>query len=331
MGQRTTLKAEDLFGDLFNPDDLQGCTDSFEKCWQWPEEIGAGEMFMIQLRPGLVLGIGNYQIIEDIEVYFEFKQSPMALGFCLSGNVQQTVNYEKGQKNLYHLKRGHSVMTYLPECYGTNMASVGNHASVNIFINPSLFKSLIGNQQDYLPADLLDITNDVSDKLYYHETVSSPVINVLICQILNCPYQGSMKWLYYESKVLELIVRSIVQFMPQKSTSVKNTFLRPDEVDRIREAENILIHNLNNPPSLLNLARLVGTNKTTLNNGFRQVFGNSVFERLRIHRLERGRELLESRTMNVTEVAFEVGYSQQSNFTKAFKGHFGTNPMDHLR
>ncbi len=30
MGQRTTLKAEEPFGDLFNPDDFQGCTANFD-------------------------------------------------------------------------------------------------------------------------------------------------------------------------------------------------------------------------------------------------------------------------------------------------------------
>ena len=91
-----------------------------------------------------------------------------------------------------------------------------------------------------------------------------------------------------------------------------------------------MIRNLENPPSLLELARQVGINKNKLNQNFRQVFGTSVFDYLRIRRLERSKELLKSKAKNVTEVAFEVGYAQQSNFTRAFKKHFGTNPTDYL-
>ncbi len=56
-----------------------------------------------------------------------------------------------------------------------------------------------------------------------------------------------------------------------------------------------------------------------------------VFDYLRIRRLEQGRELLKSGGKNVTEVAFEIGYAQQGNSTKAFKNYFGTNPTNYLR
>jgi len=35
--------------------------------------------------------------------------------------------------------------------------------------------------------------------------------------------------------------------------------------------------------------------------------------------------------MNVTEAALEVGYAQQSNFSKAFIKHFGIYPKDLFR
>jgi AraC-like DNA-binding protein len=136
--------------------------------------------------------------------------------------------------------------------------------------------------------------------------------------------------LYLESKALELITYSMAQFVSPEATLKKDSVLGPDAIERVREARNVLIRNFENPPSLLELARQVGTNKTTLNQGFRKIFGTSAFDYLRIRRLERARELLESKKMNVTEAAFDVGYSQQSNFTKAFKNHFGTNPTDHL-
>ena len=46
--------------------------------------------------------------------------------------------------------------------------------------------------------------------------------------------------------------------------------------------------------------------------------------------LRDSKKLLKSKAKNVTEVAFELGYAQQSNFTRAFKKHFGTNPTDYL-
>jgi AraC-like DNA-binding protein len=58
------------------------------------------------------------------------------------------------------------------------------------------------------------------------------------------------------------------------------------------------------------------------------VFGTSAFEYLRMQRLERARQLLVNSHKSVTEIAFEVGYSQPSGFSKAFKRYFGANPVD---
>ena len=106
--------------------------------------------------------------------------------------------------------------------------------------------------------------------------------------------------------------------------------MQTGDIKRIREARDVLICNLENPPSLFELARQVGINKNKLNQNFRQVFGTSVFDYLHIHRLEQARELLRNKEKNITEVAFEVGYAQHSNFTRAFKKHFGINPTDYL-
>ena len=104
-----------------------------------------------------------------------------------------------------------------------------------------------------------------------------------------------------------------------------NAHLNPNDIKRVRTIREILLNNLGNPPSLVELARQSGTNKNKLNTDFRRIFGASVFEFLRTSRLERAKALLESKKMNVTEAAFEVGYAHQQSFTRAFRNHFGTN------
>jgi AraC-like DNA-binding protein len=147
---------------------------------------------------------------------------------------------------------------------------------------------------------------------------------------MNCPYHSCLKRLYIESKALALISYSLAQLVPLAGNTRNNFALRADDKERILEARNILISNLGNPPSLLELARQVGTNKTTLNKGFRQLFGTSTFDYLRVYRLERAKALLETKRMNVTQAALDVGYSRQSCFTRAYKDHFGQNPKDHF-
>ncbi len=86
-----------------------------------------------------------------------------------------------------------------------------------------------------------------------------------------------------------------------------------------------------NPPRLLDLAKAVGVSHPKLNSCFREAYGATIFEYLREVRLSRARSILEEGRMNVTEAAFEVGYSSLSHFAKAFREHFGAPPGNYLR
>ena len=171
-----------------------------------------------------------------------------------------------------------------------------------------------------------------NENFYFREGKTTASIQMVIQQILNCPYQGSIRRMYFESKAIELITHQLAQLVSDENVLKKPILLRrADDVERIHEAKDILIRSIENPPTLLGLSRQVGLNDTKLKRGFRQVFGTTVFGCLRAHRMERGRQLLTEGKMNVTEVSYEVGYSERANFTRAFTKHFGVSPLFYLR
>ena len=177
-----------------------------------------------------------------------------------------------------------------------------------------------------IPAGMRDILEETSEKHYYQSNNTTPAMNVAIHQILNCPYRGLLKRMYLESKTLELITHKLAQVVPPKCGLRNPSPLRPADIERIHEAKDVLISNMQNPLSLIELARQVGLNDTKLKRGFRQVYGTSVFTYLRDYRFEYARRLLEERRINVSEVAFAVGYSRLDYFISSFKARFGTTP-----
>ena len=333
MHQETTIiNSDELFGDFSDLDEFLNSEESFEKYWGWPDEIGNGFMCLTKFRPGLMLGIGDYQLWEHLTLSFGFKISSFVLAFGASGNIWVTLGNGQAKKDAFMYKSGQSSISYLPEWQGIAEYPARTPVrTVGIYIDPLLLNTFLEGQHDPIPTGMHDIVNGANEKHYHHSLTTTPLVNMAIHQILNCPYQGPLKRLYLEGKTLELITHIMAQLVADKNGHVRPFTLQSGVIERVREARDVLIRNLENPPSLLELARQVGINKNKLNQGFRRVFGTSVFDYLRIRRLELARELLESKEKNVTEVAFEVGYAQHSNFTKAFKKHFGTNPTDHLR
>lgn len=99
-----------------------------------------------------------------------------------------------------------------------------------------------------------------------------------------------------------------------------------DDIKRIQKAKDILISDIENPPTIMDLSRRVGINSSKLKIGFKRIFGLTIFSYLTNYRMNKAYQLLQGKEMNVTEVAFLVGYSSLSKFTIAFRKKFGFNP-----
>ncbi len=327
--ERSLLQTRTLFDNNCSLDDIRDHCSCWETYRKWPSEIGIGHITMIQLRSGLLLGIGNYRLTEYIEFPFEYTESnaPLFFGYIQSGSVTYTLQSEKNHRNISN-SPGHMLVGYLPGERCVCRPPVGVSVStIGIGIDPWLLKTWVGEESLQAPVGLRSVLNG-AQRPYSELSHSPPETNAILNQIITCPYRGALKRLYLEAKVLELIIPKMAPLNDPASKRAAPFDKR--DADLIREAELLLRDNLENPPSLPELARRAGVNKNKLNQGFRKIFGTSVFEHLRILRLERARELLVNEHKSVTEVAYEVGYTHPENFTRAFKRHFCTSPKDHL-
>jgi len=65
---------------------------------------------------------------------------------------------------------------------------------------------------------------------------------------------------------------------------------------------------------------------TKLKKRFKEVYGMKLYEFYNYNRLSRARHWIELGEATVKEAAFRSGYSNLSNFSKAFKKEFGISP-----
>lgn len=152
----------------------------------------------------------------------------------------------------------------------------------------------------------------------------NPEIIATIHSILQCGYVGSFKKIYIEIKVHELLLLSL-QNIPSLNVNQK-LLLRPSDLDKLREAREYLVEHMDNPGSLKELAHSVGMNDFKFKNGFKQIFGTTVFGLLHEERMHKARNLLMETEMSILDISVVTGYKNLSNFTAAFKKKFGYPP-----
>jgi len=98
------------------------------------------------------------------------------------------------------------------------------------------------------------------------------------------------------------------------------------EREWVRQACALLGERLDDPPSVFDLARIVGTNERRLSELFREEMGTTVFGYVREQRLLLAARLLVETSVPVQDMAEQVGYSTSSNFITAFRARFGCSP-----
>lgn len=95
---------------------------------------------------------------------------------------------------------------------------------------------------------------------------------------------------------------------------------------KIVKALQVMQDNIEDPLTLEEVAKNVGSSRRQMERLFRTVFDASPWIVYRSLRLERGRMLLNETEMTVVEVSMACGFSSASHFTKSFKAEFGTTP-----
>ena len=87
---------------------------------------------------------------------------------------------------------------------------------------------------------------------------------------------------------------------------------------------------MSEPPSLQELADEIELSLKKLKEGFKQIYGDSVFSFLFDYKMEYARKLIEAGEHNVNEIGLKIGYSTASHFIAAFKKKYGTTPKKYL-
>lgn len=84
-------------------------------------------------------------------------------------------------------------------------------------------------------------------------------------------------------------------------------------------------------PSVELLSKTAMMSSTKLKTRFKQVYGMKLYEFYNHHRLLQAKEMLGTGNYSVKQVGVNIGFSNLSNFAKAFKREFGVLPREFLR
>ncbi|WKK65440.1 helix-turn-helix transcriptional regulator [Lutimonas zeaxanthinifaciens] len=173
------------------------------------------------------------------------------------------------------------------------------------------------------------LSGENQGKKCYRDKELNPNEMMVLNQIFHFGLHSSLEKLYSRGKVYELVS---LYFHKSDNDGIQNCPFLEDEanVEKIQKAKQIIIERMTEPPSLTELAHQINLPLQHLKDGFKQIYGETVFAYLLNYKMEYARKLLSTRKYNISEVSFEVGYSTPSHFIAAFKKKFGATPKRYM-
>lgn len=125
------------------------------------------------------------------------------------------------------------------------------------------------------------------------------------------------------------LLKHLYQGVQEAEKEISEAHLEDRDRQFLKQLQAIIQKNLSDSEfGVEDMGQQIGLSRVQLYRKVKAMTGSSVVDLLRKARLAKARRLLETRSMSVSEVAYEVGFSAPSYFTKCFKEEYGMLPGD---
>ncbi len=179
-------------------------------------------------------------------------------------------------------------------------------------------------------------TNTAHIPVIVLSSLSSPTIKV---ELLSLGVQAYITKPFIPDELIAVIRNQLAlvkktqenyqQNLKQKDQTTEERFKGEDPYTQ--KLINLIFSNLDAPELTVEyLADLMATNRSHFQRKTKSLTGYSPSELIKMIRLEKGKDYLLAKKGNITEVAYMVGFSSQSYFTKCFSDYFKKSPSEML-
>ncbi len=200
-------------------------------------------------------------------------------------------------------------------------------AWVTVCCKPDFIAALAGLSQDDMPHPLRNDFYEESPETFYQLFDFTARLNTITADILRTPLEGGLRVAYIKARAVELVCLALQHILHPAAKDVIPVKLSKQDISALKKARKILEARYARPPTIKELSREVGVNRNKLYYGFRLIFDQTVKEYIQDLRLAQGRKLLMDTKMSISDIASNVGFKHQCNFSTAIKKRFGVTPL----
>ncbi|MEX0333348.1 helix-turn-helix domain-containing protein [Vibrio tubiashii] len=224
-----------------------------------------------------------------------------------------------------------------------NVEKDGNVASLktspgNIWINPPktpfthdisepcYFVILAIEEQEFLSQCPLNIEGMELQFLNNYNVLDETIKGIMELFMLETKVKGRNGPAYFKNLIALLAthyIQNYSNYFDLKHSQQSSSRFEQAQVDKI---DQYIAENIGSNISVDDLSDLLHCSKFYFLREFKKLVGVTPYQYLMSKRLEQAKALLTADKVNIALIAHELGFNDQSHFTRAFKSHFGVTP-----
>jgi AraC-like DNA-binding protein len=291
----------------------------------FPEPVGSGSLTFVRLPNGIHVNIVNCRFNQD----WLLRRRKMPEQFYTLRfhelTIPNTLEIRIGDERLKESNTTRSI-AYLTNTL-SDWAYLGAKGTVykgiDVLFDPKWLAGYLGlNEIDdvltaYLSLQIENVHREPLDSEYRR----------LMQEIVEVDEGNPLRLAIIQNRIMLLIERFFLRIYQRRKNAFLDLPLSKADIDRVMQVEAKLTNDIFEPaPTISQLARMVSISESKLKKDFKLIYGVPVYEYFQKARMQAAREKLLAGAHTVKEVALQLGYSNLSNFTIAFKKEFGLLP-----
>ena len=147
-------------------------------------------------------------------------------------------------------------------------------------------------------------------------------IQDIVYRLIHHSREKAFNPLYFDLLARTLLFHLLFQSEQQQPRSPYSHH----EINGIHTAREMICKNIRYHYKISEIAQKVGMNEFKLKNGFREAYGDGLYEFLVSERMLEARNLLTDPSRNIKEIATLTGYKNANSFIKVFKRRYNQTP-----
>jgi AraC-like DNA-binding protein len=298
-------------------------TEVKDNCLTLPGHVGEGFFYSGNLGNGMSFMYVNALFHQDFLLHrsaseesglvLYFTELQIAGYYKAASGSQEVIDRHKERKNVYL-----NSTRYPLEVHLTNKSRL---RMVGIKFSEKLVRKFIKSNnlvyfKDFTQHSLKNTSDDYL----------TPQVQKLLQEVYDANVQNPLGRLVLFNRILLLVEKFLHLFFIRELPSDKQYLPSEEEKENLEKIEEFLRSIPDDFPSIQKLARMAMMSSTKLKTRFKEVYGMKLYEYYNHNRLAKARQWIENGEASVQDVAYRVGFTNSSNFSKAFKKEFGVLP-----